>query len=466
MSNSNGKSKFLDAFAILFLVVIVAAVLTWVLPAGEFNRQKDPNTGRMLAVPGTYHYVDRSPVSPWGVFVCTFKGFMDAADIIFFVIIVGGVFQVLKATGAVTTGILTLVRRFQKNRRLLIPIVMTVFSLGGAILGWAEEGLIFIPVMVPLALSLGWDSLTGLAMVLAGMNAGFSGAFMNPFTVAVAQGISGLPIFSGMGLRIAAWLVLTVISIAYVYRWAGKVERDPQSSPMYQDDQLREKEFDVKSIPQMTPRHIAVLLCFVATLVAFVYGVLKLGWWFTEMSAIFLILCVVGGYLGGLSTNRLCEEFLAGCKELLGGALLIGLGRAVAVTLSAGRVIDTVVFGMASIVQYFPHLLRGTAQYIAQAVIEFFIPSGSGQAAATMPIMAPLADVTGITRQTAVLAYQFGDGFTNVFEPTAGYFMAALALAKVPWPKWVSFFWRLLLMWVGVAIVFTIVAVAINYGPF
>lgn len=463
----SGKQRpMLDAFAILFLVVVAAMVLTWVLPAGEFERQKDPNTGKMLAVAGTYHYVERNPVSPWGLFVCLFKGMMDAADIIFFVFIIGGVFQVLKATGAITNGILALVRKFGKRKRLLIPIVMLVFALGGSCLGWAEEGLIFIPIFVPLALSLGWDSLTGLAIVLAGMNAGFSGAFLNPFTVAVAQGIAGLPLFSGMGFRMVVWAVLTTISIIFVYRWAGRVEANPRISPMYEEDQARGREFDLTTMPTLSGRQVAVLLCFAATLATFVYGILKLGWWFTEMSAIFMALAVVGGYVGGLSTNRICEEFLAGCKELLGGAILVGFGRAVAVTLAEGHVIDTVVYGMASIVQYFPHILRGTAQYVAQAVIEFFIPSGSGQAAATMPIMAPLADVTGITRQVAVLAYQFGDGFTNVFEPTAGYFMAGLALARVPWPKWVAFFWRLLLLWVAVAVVATIVAVAINLGPF
>ncbi|NPV72049.1 MAG: YfcC family protein [Firmicutes bacterium] len=465
---STGKKwslKLPNALAILFLVVCVAVVMTWVLPAGQFDRQKDPKSGRMLAVAGTYHLVERNPVSIWGLFVNTFKGMMDAAEIIFFVFIIGGVFQVLKATQAINVGILALLRVMKGREKLIIPLFMVIFSLGGATLGWAEEGLIFIPVFVPLALSLGWDSLTGLAVVMAGMNAGFSGAFTNPFTIGVAHGIAGLPLFSGMQFRLVVWVVLTAVSAWWVYGWARKVEKNPEISPMYELDKQRTgKGFDVESIPGMNSRHVLVLLCFAATMATFVYGILKLDWYFTEMSAIFTALAIVGGYIGGLTTDQICDEFIFGCKELLGGALLVGVGRAVAVTLTQGKVIDTVVFGMASIAYYFPTILRGTAQYIAQAVIEFFIPSGSGQAAATIPIMAPLADVTGISRQTAVLAYQFGDGFTNIFEPTSGYFMAGLALAGVPWPKWVKFFYKLLLIWVAIAVVATIVAVAIGYS--
>ncbi|MGE5484511.1 MAG: YfcC family protein [Ignavibacteriales bacterium] len=465
MSGRKWSLRLPNALALLFLVVCVAVVMTWVLPAGEFDRQKDAKTGRMLAVAGTYHLVDRNPVSPWGLFVDTFKGMMDAAEIIFFVFIIRGVFQVLKATQAINVGILSLLRVLKGREKLLIPLFMVIFSLGGATLGWAEEGLIFIPVFVPLALSLGWDSLTGLAIVMAGMNAGFSAAFMNPFTVGVAHGIAGLPLFSGMGYRVVIWVVITILSTWWVYNWAKRVEKKPDLSPMYDLDRQRtEKGFDLDSVPQMTGKHVAVLLLFAATMAMFVYGVLKFGWYFTEMSAIFTALAVIGGLVGGLSVDKICDEFIFGCKELLSGALLVGVGRAVAVVLTEGKVIDTVVFGMASIVYYFPTILRGAAQYIAQAVIEFLIPSGSGQAAATIPIMAPLADVTGITRQTAVLAYQFGDGFTNIFEPTSGYFMAGLALAGVPWPKWVKFFWRLLLVWVAIAIASTVIAVAIGYA--
>ncbi|MDI6600903.1 MAG: YfcC family protein [Thermoanaerobacteraceae bacterium] len=458
--------KVPHTYVLLFMIVIIAALATYFVPAGVYDRVEDPNTGRNVVDPDSFHYVDSTPVGFFDIFVSLTKGMQQAADIIFFIFIVGGSFTIIQATGAIEAGIYRIVNSVKGKEGLLIPIVMLLFSLGGATFGMAEETIVFIPIIVALSRMAGFDALTGLAMVSIGATAGFTGGFMNPFTVGVAQGIAELPLFSGIGLRIAAWAIFLGTAMWYTYRYAMNVKKDPSRSIIYEEELKHRYDIEVNNIPEFKTSHILVLLIVLAGFAVLIYGVFKLGWYIDELSGIFLLMGIVSGLVGGLGINRLGEEFVKGAKDITFGALAVGVARAVLVVMQDGQIIDTVIHGLASVVSTLPGYLTAVGMYVVQTVIDFIIPSGSGQAAATMPIMAPLADLVGITRQTAVLAFQYGDGFTNSFLPTSGVLLATLGMANIPYEKWFKWMWPLMLMWFLTACAVLIVAVAIGYGPF
>lgn len=460
------KFKIPHTYALLFFLIVIVALLTYVIPAGEFERAVDPDTGRIFVVPDTYANVERSPVGFFGLFKAIPGGMEAAGYIIFFVLMIGGSFGILQATGAINAGIGAVVKKTQGKEKLIIPIIMIIFSLAGAILGAAEEMLPFYPIIISLALALGFDTITGTAMVLLGAGAGFAGAFMNPFTVGIAQGISGLPLFSGIGYRLVVYAVILSVAIIYVYRHASKVQKNPELSPTYEQDKKQHNAFDLENLPEFTGRHKLVLLSFLIGLAILAYGVVQLGFYITELTAMFLIIGIAAGVLGGLGINKIAEEFVNGAKELVYGALVIGLATSIMVVMREGNIIDTVIYSLASAVQNLPATLSGVGMFVVQSFINLIVPSGSGQAAVSMPIMAPMADVVGITRQSAVLAFQLGDGFSNVISPTSGYFMAALAIGGIPWDKWAKWMFPLFMIWSLIGAVLVAVSVMINYGPF
>ncbi len=460
------KFKIPHTYALLFFIIVIVALLTYVIPAGEFERAVDPDTGRTFVVPDTYHTVERSPVGFFGLFKAIPGGMEAAGYIIFFVLMIGGSFGILQATGAINAGIGAVVKKTQGKEKLIIPIIMIIFSLAGAILGAAEEMLPFYPIIIALSLALGFDTITGTAMVLLGAGAGFAGAFMNPFTVGIAQGISGLPLFSGIGYRLIVYVIILSVTIIYVYRYASKVQKNPELSPTYEQDKKQHNSFDMNNLPEFTGRHKLVLIAFVIGLAILAYGVVKLGFYITELTAMFLIIGIAAGILGGLGINTIAEEFVNGARELVYGALVIGLATSIMVVMKEGNIIDTVIYSLASAVQNLPPTLSAVGMFIVQSFINLIVPSGSGQAAVSMPIMAPMADVVGITRQSAVLAFQLGDGFSNVISPTSGYFMAALAIGGIAWDKWAKWMFPLFLIWSVIGAVLVSISVMINYGPF
>ncbi|MBP1926084.1 putative ion transporter superfamily protein YfcC [Sedimentibacter acidaminivorans] len=463
--NKEKKKKFPHVYVILLTVVVICAILTYFVPAGQYDMVENAD-GRMVVNPDSFHYVESSPVSFFGVLNSVPKGMVETAGIIFFIFIVGGSFAVIQATGAIEAGLGKITKTMAGKEKAIIPIVMLVFSLGGAIFGMAEETLPFIPIMVTLSIALGFDSLTGVGIVLAGAGAGFAGAFMNPFTVGVAQGIAGLPLFSGMGFRIIAYLSVVSVAIGFMYIYAGRVKKNPELSSMYEFDKTREDILDLNKIRDLNLNDKLVLLAVGLTIVLLVFGVVKYGWYIQEISALFLGMAIVVALLGKLGFNGFAENLVDGMANMAGGALVVGFARAILVVLTEGTILDTILYVTSNAVSNLPSSLTALGMYIFQCLLNFIVPSGSGQAAVSIPIMAPLADLVGVTRQTAVLAYQFGDGISNIFTPTSGYFMAGLALAKVPWNKWAKWIIPMILLEYLVGGIFVFIAHYIQFGPF
>lgn len=460
------RFKIPHTYVLLFSILVVVAILTYIVPAGQFERAEDPETGRVMVVADSYHTIERTPVTPFGLFKAIPKGMNKGGYIIFFVLLIGGTFGVLQGTGAITAGIGALVNKLKGHEKLVIPVSMLIFSLGGAVFGLAEETLMFIPIFIALSLGLGFDTITGIAICILGAGAGFSGAFMNPFTIGVAQGIAGLPPFSGFGFRVVVYVVVTIATIIFVYRYAAKIQKNPKLSPTYELDKKNKEKFHLGETIAFTTRHKLVLLSLVATIGAIAYGVMELGFYITELSALFVILAIVAGIIGGMKADTIASEFINGSKDMIYGALVIGLATSITVVLTEGSIIDTLIFHMAEGLKGLPPALSGVGMFVSQSLINVFIPSGSGQAAVTMPIMAPIADLIGITRQTAVLAYQFGDGFSNNIIPTGGVLMAGLAIGGVSWDKWAKWILPMFLIWSVIGAIFVTIATFVNFGPF
>ncbi|MBS4535771.1 YfcC family protein [Clostridium sp. D2Q-14] len=460
------KFRLPHTYALLFFIIIFAAILTYVVPAGEFDREEDPDTERIFVVPESFHKVESNPVGPFDLFKAIPQGMESAGYIIFFVLMIGGSFGILQSTGAIDAGIGKAVIAMKGKEKLIIPVVMFIFSLAGAMLGSAEEMLPFYPIVISLALALGFDSVTGTAMVLLGAGAGFAGAFLNPFTVGIAQGIAGLPLFSGIEFRLIVYAAILGVTIIYVYRYASKIQKKPELSPTYEQDKIKQENLNIDNLPEFNTRHKLVLGILVVGMGILAFGVIKLEFYITELTATFLIIGILAGIAGGLGINEIGEEFVNGAKELVYGALVIGLATSIMVVLEEGRILDTIINGMATLVQGLPSTLSGIGMFLVQSLMNIFVPSGSGQAAVSMPIMAPMSDVVGITRQTSVLAFQLGDGFSNVISPTSGYFMAAIAIGGITWEKWAKWMLPLFLIWTAIGAVFVALSVIINYGPF
>lgn len=453
-----------DAYVLLIFLALFFAVMTYIIPAGEYIRVQDAATGRMVVDPNSFHYIESNPTTFFGFFEAIFKSFSSLGDMIFFTLIISGAFTIIRATGAIDGGIATMVKKMNGKEKWMVPILVIFFSFFGSIMGSAEECLPFYPIVVSLALSMGFDAITGVAIVLCGAGAGFAGAMLNPFTIGVAHGITGLPPYSGLGYRVVVNVVLVGITAIYIFRYASKVLKDPAKSLMYgQEDQI---EVGDTSTIEFTTRHKLVLTVFVVGVACVAFGVVKLGWYFQQLSAAFLIIGILSGILGGLNADGIANQFVKGMSDMVYGAFLIGAAGTVSIVMQEGLILDTIIHALASLIDGFVPAVSGVLMFLVQTLINFFIPSGSGQATVSMPIMGPLAELVGLTRQTAVLAFQFGDGFSNMLFPTVGYMMAGLALGKVKWVTWVKFIWKLFLIWTILGAVFVAVAATIGYGPF
>jgi uncharacterized ion transporter superfamily protein YfcC len=463
------KKRFLERFphvyVILFLLIIISAILTYIIPANQYDLQVIDGETSKLIDPETYHSVDQAPIDPWEVLLSIPKGMGEVAYIIFFIFIVGGAFNIIAATGAVESFIRATTISLKGRESLVLIVVTILFSVGGTTFGMAEEALVFIPMLVMLAIGLGYDSLTGVAMALVGPCAGFTGAFMNPFTLGVAQGIVGLPLFSGLEYRVVIYIITTITATAFIYFYARKVKKNPETSIMYAEDQKRAvAEVEGKHI--FTLQQKIVLIVMLLTFVLLIYGVNKYGWYIDELAALFLGMGIVCGFIGGLWPSKVAEAFVDGAMALTVGALVVGIARAILVVLRDGVILHTIVHFLAGLVSGLPSVFGVVGMYLVQLVISVIIPSGGGMASVTMPIMGPLASLLGMTQQTAVLIYQFADGFTNIIIPTSGYLLAGLALAKVPYEKWVKWYWPLFLIFLVLGAIFAIIAQVIKFGPF
>lgn len=433
------------------------AALTYVIPAGEYERETIEGD-RTVVVDGTYHTVESNPTSFFGVFEAIHKGMEQGAGIIFFILIVGGAFGILTSTKAIEVGLSRVAYRMAGKEMLIIPVVMTVFALGGATFGMAEETIPFILILVPLALKLGFDSLVGVAMVLVGVYAGFTAAFLNPFTVGVAQGIAELPLFSGLGYRLVVWVVFVAVTILYVMMYARKVKKDPEKSIMYAFDLKRDFEDGPSKEEELTTRQTMIIAVLGLTMIGLAIGVMFFDWYITELAGLFFLMGIVMGIIGKKSINQMSDAFVRGSQELIVGALVVGFAYGILVVLEESLTIDTILYFISNIVSQLPSSLTAIGMFVTQNFMNFIVTSGSGQAALTMPIMTPLADLTEVSRQTAVLAFQFGDGITNILTPTGSVLMASLALAKIEWTKWVKWVIPLVLLQFVVGLILVTIA--------
>lgn len=431
--------KIPNVFVIVFSLIVISAILTWILPGGEYDRDQKEVKGveRTVIVEGTFRKTESNPQG-LEIFTAPIKGFLKLGEIIAFIFIVGGAFYMLNETGSITAGIGKLVNVLEGKEFLIIPIVMTIFSLFGAVFGMCEEAMPFVLIFVPLAISLGYDSIVGVCLTFLAAGVGFAGAFINPFTLQIAQGLSGIQPLSGMGYRVLIWFIVTGFTIAWVMVYAARIKENPAKSPMHELDEKRRRELKKKQeeIREFTWRHGACLLILLAGIVFMIVGVILFQWYIKEIAGLFLAMGLASAIVAGQRMNEIANSFIKGCKDIVSAALVVGFVGGIIVILEEGGIMDTILYYMAQSVSGMPKIIAADVQYIIQLAFNFFIPSGSTKAALTMPVMAPLADLSGITRQTAVLAYQLGDGFTNMIIPTSGVTVGTLAMAKIPYEKW------------------------------
>jgi len=427
-------------YVLLVSLIILVAAASWVLPAGEFKREMSEAVHRTVVVPGSYSRIASTPVSPFQTFIAVQKGMVDAAGVVFFVFLAYASWFVVLETKALNAFIGWLLRLFKGKDEYILVVFVYVFGMMASIFGMFEETFGFLPLFVGMSIAMGYDAIVGLATVGLAIGIGYTAAVMNPFTVILAQNFAGLPLLSGWQFRLVTWVVMETLACWWVLRYAKSIKKNPEKSYMFgidmgdlklDHDELINTPFDSKSG--------SICAVVVITIVALIWGVTQKGWYFNELAGLFVIMGIVAGLIGGFSPNRLADAYVRGFKDIVFGCMLIGLSRAVLIVMNEGHIIDTVVYYLSLPLQVLPKWLAGEGMLIVQNMINFMIPSGSGQAVVTMPIMAPLADVLGIGRQIAVLAFQFGDGLSNLMWPTA-LIPVMCAIAHVPLAKWYKFF--------------------------
>lgn len=523
-------------YTIISTMILLCAVLSWIIPAGEYVRETVEVNGvsRTVIVDHSFHRVDQTPQT-WQVFSSLLDGFERQAGIIAFLLIMGGAFQVMNSSRAIDVGIfsfLNFTKGFERYRffkrlgvnNVVISLVVILFSLFGSVFGMSEETLAFVIIIVPLAISMGYDSITGLCMVYVAAHVGFSGAVLNPFTIGIAQGLSDLPLFSGFEYRMFCWLILTTLLIVCILKYASFIKKHPEKSPMYQADAywrkrgegaseqivyvttrsawvvyglivvslilfsvyypqstftLGEASITCYAVPALSAlfalfgwlglrksNHFFVLTLLGFTILFLIVGVMGHGWYLPEISAIFLAMGVLSGFANNEQADTVIKQFLDGAKDMLSAALVVALAGGIIQVLQDGHIIDPILHSLASLMGEAGKMVSLGVMYLIQTLINLIIPSGSAKAALTMPIMAPFSDVIGLSRQATVMAYQFGDGFTNMITPTSAVLMGALGIARIPYEVWVKWFWKLLLVFVVVGMLLLVPTVLFPLNGF
>ena len=425
--------KVPGTYTIIFAMILLSALLTWFVPGGEYVKGEE----------GTLSYRDVESVPQFfGVFTALYHGFVKQSGIIIFILIVGGSFWLLNSTGAISVGIGRFIRSVGRYHKVVLVAITLLFSLAGAIFGMSEETIPFVGIVVPLVVSMGYDAFLGMLIVYVAANVGFSSAFLNPFTVGIAQEMAELPLFSGMEYRLFCWAILTLLLILFVLFYAKSVYKAPQAAA--------EQQTFAAPQPMSAAQKIILLILF-ASIVLLVVGVTLWGWYMAEISGLFLAMGIVSGIVAGYDSGRISSEMIAGAKDILSSALVVGLASGIIVILQEGRIIDSILNSLQAALNNAGGEWSLSAMYGIQALINTIIPSATAKAAITIPIMAPFSDMVGVSRQAMVLAFQFGDGFTNMITPTSGVLIASLSMARITYSEWVRKIWRpvLALMVIG-----------------
>ena len=419
------KLRIPNTYVIIGAIILLCAVATRFVPGGQYVKTED---GAL-----TYERIDHAP-QVLQVFSAIYHGFVKQAGIIVFILVVGGAFWLLNATGAVSAGISRFIARVGKRDKWVLVALTVLFSLAGAVFGMSEETIPFVGIVVPLAVSMGYDAFMGMLIVYVAANVGFSSAFLNPFTIGIAQGMADLPLFSGMEYRIGCWALLTLLLCLFVVLYARKTRKHPAQAV---DNAAKET---------LTRRQTWILLVLLLTVALLIVGVTVWEWYLPEITGLFLAMGIVTGLIAGFSANKIAEELLAGAKDILSAALVVGFASGIIVILQDGHIVDSILHAMQEGLDGTGPLASLSAMYGIQALINFIIPSATAKAAITIPIMAPFSDMVGVSRQAMVLAFQFGDGFTNMVTPTSGVLIAALAMARIPYTKWVKWVWKMVVV--------------------
>ncbi|ENJ1743013.1 YfcC family protein [Vibrio parahaemolyticus] len=454
-----------DSYVILFSMLILAALATYIFPAGEYQRIAEG--GRTLVDPNSFTFLDSQPISLIDFFMSIQQGMIKGANIIFLVLIIGGSFAVFDSSLALQTSIMQLINRSKGHKYALVCTVSVAFSIAGFIGALQTAIIAFVPIGIIIAKALKLDAIAGIAIVYLGAYAGYTIGGLDPITTGIAQTIAGLPLFSGLGFRFAIYIVILLTTVIYICNYIKKISDNPKMS-ILNDNPFPAKisELDISIPDKLTNLHKILLGYFVICMGGYIYCVFESGWGLSEMSALFIVIAIGTAVISKINPNQFVKLFIDGAKKVLHAALIVGLARAIIVILESGMILDSLVYSMASTLEALPNFVATMGMYIFNLLFNLIVSSASGQAAIVMPVMTPLADVIGITRQVAVLAYNFGDGFTNTITPTSGILMASIALGGVSWVQWLRFMLPLLGLWCLIGAVALTIALQINLGPF
>lgn len=536
--------KVPHTYVIVFAIILLAAIMTWFIPPGKYVEEKREIDGETKTemvfyyqdnLPDSYQVKVEPKMQTWQVFSALFKGFVKQSNIIIFILMIGGAFWIMNQSRAIDIGIfafLKFTRKLENNRimrllgvdNIIIVLVMVMFSIFGAIFGMSEETIAFAIIIIPLAISMGYDSIIGVCMVYIAAHLGFAGAILNPFTIGIAQGLADIPLFSGIEYRIFSWIIINIIGIAFVLIYAHKIRKNPKASLVYEEDEYwrKREQSDNNDITYYTPKmawvvygitlaamvvfsflypvttlavgnssfsiiiipaataifalfgflslrksvHFFILLLLAYTILFLIVGVMGYEWYVMEIATLFMALGIASGMAINKSADEIAKLFLEGVKDILSAAIIVGLAGGIIVVLEDGGIIDSILYGLSKAMGNFGNIASVGVMYLIQTIINIVIPSGSAKAAITMPIMAPFSDLIGISRQATVMAFQFGDGFTNMITPTSGVLIAVLGVARIPYHKWVKWVWPLILIIVILGFLLLIPTVTMKLNGF
>ncbi|MFK0573353.1 YfcC family protein [Endozoicomonas sp.] len=449
--------RFPSAYTILFLIIVFMAILTWIIPAGKYQVETNETLGREVPIAGTYSEVDPNPQGLEKILLAPISGFYDpdtykanGIDVALFILIIGGFLAVVTKTGAIDSGIARVTAALKGREQLLIPILMLLFSLGGTIYGMAEESLAFYPLILPVMIAAGYDSVTAVSVILVGAGLGTLASTVNPFATVIASDAAGVSFTSGMTLRFVIYFLGLGICIAYVMRYAAKVKADPTCSVVAEMHESNREHFlsqrDESISSELTGSQKIILLLFLAAFGVMIYGVSVAGWWMARMSALFLVVSILTAFIARMSEQEFTDTFVDGARDLLGVALVIGIARGIVTIMNDGMITDTILYWAEQAVSGLSSVMFINVMYWIEIVLSFFVPSSSGLAVLSMPVMAPLADFSGVGRDLVVTAYQSANGIVNFVTPTSGVVMGALAMGRVSYERWLKFIWPLLVI--------------------
>jgi len=453
----------LNAYVLMFIIIAAATVLTYIVPAGKYARIEEG--GRTIIDPSKFEFVESTPVGLLQMFKSFHEGMVNGAPIIMFVLLFGGALGIMQATGSIDELIKFTVEKFGARKKLIVPIMVLLFSLLGTLIGSAEDSLVYIAIIVPMTIAIGFDAITGFAIVFLGViGAGFTAGITNPFTIGVAQTIAELPMYSGIGLRVGIYATFYLLTVFFILRHVNKIEKNPEMAEYGRFQPT--KNTVVMTGYKMNKRHSLSLFVLLFCFIALIYGVIELGWYISEIAAVFLLGAIIMAIIGRISANEVANSFIRGCSDMISGAMIIGIANTILVVLTAGGLLDSILYYTSTLIGNLPPTITAIGIAISNFFIHFIVPSGSGHASLVMPIMSPLADLVGVTRQTTVLATIMGAGVSNLIIPTGGVLLAGLGMMGIPYSKWVKWVFPYVIIQFAIIIVFLIIAQAVQYGPF